>query len=41
MRGSGLQRSNMSQVSKVLEDLGRQVSRAEDNPGSIYEIQGF
>ena len=39
LRGSWLQRSNMSKFFKVSKVLGRQVSKAEGDPGLIMRFK--
>ena len=41
LRGSWLQRSNMSKFLKVSKFLGRQVSKVEGDPGSIMRFKVF
>ena len=41
MRGSWLQKSNVSKLLKVSKVLGRQVSKVEGDPGSIMRFKVF
>ena len=41
LRGSWLQRSNVLKLLKVSKVLGRQVSKAEEDPGSIMRFKVF
>ena len=41
MRGSWLQKPNVSKLLKVSKVLGRQVSKVEGDPGSIMRFKVF